>query len=162
MDYNVGTHHTNVDAVGRVREADWRKAAIILSRSHTLRRYTPRSCRGRPLGHRSLGRERCRKLTLMSDAPKSALELVMERLRKKDAEAGLPDTPLTDAQREAIAEARNIYEARVAERRILHQAAVAAIHEPAERDERDVELRRDLERLESERDSKIKRIRETS
>jgi hypothetical protein len=98
----------------------------------------------------------------MSDAPKSALELVMERLKKKDAEAGLRDTPLTDAQREAIAEARNLYEARVAEVRILHDSAMAGIHDPAQRAEREAELRCDLERLESERDSKIKRIRETS
>ena len=42
----------------------------------------------------------------------------MERLRKKDAEAGVQETTLTDAQREAIAEARRVYEARVAERRI--------------------------------------------
>ena len=38
----------------------------------------------------------------MSDAPKSALELVMERLRKKDAEAGVTETPLTDAQRSEL------------------------------------------------------------
>lgn len=97
----------------------------------------------------------------MSDAPKSALELVMERLKKQDAEAGLQDRPLTDAQRDAIAEARNIHEARVAEHRILHESAMAGIHDPAERAEREAELRRDLERLESERDSKIKRIRES-
>jgi len=31
VDYNIGTHHTNVDAVERVREADLRQAAIILA-----------------------------------------------------------------------------------------------------------------------------------
>ena len=35
----------------------------------------------------------------MSDAPKSAIDIVMERLRKKDAEAGTEQRPLTDAQR---------------------------------------------------------------
>jgi hypothetical protein len=95
----------------------------------------------------------------MSDAPKSRLELVMERLRKKDAEAGVEDTPLTDDQRQAIAEARSVYEARVAERRILHQSSVASIVDPAERAQRDEELRRDLDRLETDRDAKIKRIR---
>jgi len=94
------------------------------------------------------------------DAPKSALELVMERLKKKDAEAGVQETPLTDAQRAAIADARSVYESRVAERRIMHDSAVAGIFDPAERAERDAELRRDLERFESERDAKIKRIRE--
>jgi hypothetical protein len=98
----------------------------------------------------------------MSDAPKSALELVMERLKKKDAEAGVQETPLTDAQRAAIAEARSIYESRVAERRIMHESAIMSLFDPAERAEREVELRRDLERFESERDAKIKQIRETS
>jgi hypothetical protein len=95
----------------------------------------------------------------MSDAPKSALELVMERLRKKDVEAGVEDTPLTDEQRAAIADARSMYEARVAERRIMHQATVAGIVDPTERAQRDEELRRDLDRFESDRDAKIRRIR---
>jgi hypothetical protein len=98
----------------------------------------------------------------MSDAPKSALELVMERLRKKDAEAGVEDKPLTDEQRQAIAEARSVYDARVAERKIMHQSATAGVFDPAERAEREAELRRDLERFESERDAKIRRIREGS
>jgi hypothetical protein len=95
----------------------------------------------------------------MSDAPKSALDLVMEKLRKKDAEAGLTEKPLTDAQRAEIAEARSVYEARVAERKIMHQSTVAGIFDPAERAERDAELRRDLDRFERERDEKIKRVR---
>ena len=95
----------------------------------------------------------------MSDAPKSRMELVMERLRKQDAEAGVDETPLTDAQRAAIAEARSVYEARVAERRIMHQSAIGGVFDPAERAQRDEELRRDLDRFESDRDSKVKRIR---
>lgn len=95
----------------------------------------------------------------MSDAPKSALELAMERLRKKDVEAGVEATPLTDEQRKAIAEARSVYEARVAERRILHQSAVAGIVDPAERTQREDELRRDLDRFEYDRDVKIRKIR---
>ena len=84
----------------------------------------------------------------------------MARLKKKDADAGIEEKPLTDAQRTAIAEARQVYEARVAERRILHDSAVMGIFDPAERAERDGELRRDLDRLASERDAKIRRIRE--
>ena len=95
----------------------------------------------------------------MSDAPKSAIDIVMERLRKKDAEAGTEQRPLTDAQRAAIAEARRVYEAQAAERRIMHQSTVAGIFEPAELEERESELRRDLDRFERERDEKIKRIR---
>ena len=96
----------------------------------------------------------------MTDAPKSALDLVMERLRKKDAEAGIQETPLTDAQRAAIAEVRRAYEARVAERRIMHDSTLAGVADPAERAERESELRRDLDRFERERDEKIRRVRE--
>jgi hypothetical protein len=92
-------------------------------------------------------------------APKSAYELAMEKLRKKDADAGVEEQVLTDAQREAIAEARSVYESRVAERRIMHQSAVVGVFDPAEREERDLELRRDLERFASDRDAKIKKIR---
>jgi hypothetical protein len=95
----------------------------------------------------------------MSDAPKSALDIVMERLRKMDAEAGVEQRPLTDTQRAAIAEARNIYDAQAAERRIMHQSTIAGVFDPAELEERESELRRDLDRFEREREEKIKRIR---
>jgi hypothetical protein len=95
----------------------------------------------------------------MTDAPKSAIELVMERLRKKDAEAGVTEKPLTDDQRTAIAEARSVYEAHVAERKILHESAIRTTFDPAERQALDEALRRDLDRFESDRDSKIRKIR---
>ena len=95
----------------------------------------------------------------MADAPKSRLELVMERLRQQDAAAGVADTPLTDAQRAAIAEARSVYESRVAERRIMHESAIATLIDPEQRAQRDEELRRDLDRFASDRDAKVKRIR---
>ena len=96
----------------------------------------------------------------MSDQPKSAYELAMERLRKKDAEAGVEETSLTDEQRKAIAEVRSIYDSRVAERRIMHQSAMLSTFDPEAAAEREAEFRRDLERFASERDAKIKRIRE--
>jgi hypothetical protein len=95
----------------------------------------------------------------MTDAPKSAIDIVMERLRRKDAEAGTEQQTLTDAQRTAIADARTIFEAQTAERRIMHQSAVAAVFDPAVLEEREAEMRRDLDRFERERDEKIKRIR---
>ena len=97
----------------------------------------------------------------MADEPKSALDIVMERLRRKDAEAGTALRRLTDEQRAAIAEVRNIYEAQVAERRIMHQSAVAGLFDPEQLAEREGEMRRDLERFERERDEKVKRIRES-
>ena len=98
----------------------------------------------------------------MTDAPKSALELVMERLRRKDAEAGVDDTPLTDEQRAAIAEARSVYEAKVAERRIMHESAMRKTFDPAERESLEQGFRRDLERFESDRETKVRRIRDTA
>jgi hypothetical protein len=95
----------------------------------------------------------------MSDEPRSRLEIVMERLRKKDADAGIEETPLTDEQRAEIAEARSIYEAKVAERRIMHRTALATVFDPAEREQLDELFRRDLERFESDRDARIRRIR---
>ena len=83
----------------------------------------------------------------------------MERLRKKDAEAGITETPITDDQRTAIAEARSIYESRVAERRIMHQSAIMQTFDPAERQALDDGLRQDLERFESERETKVRKIR---
>jgi hypothetical protein len=84
----------------------------------------------------------------------------MERLRRKDAESGTEQQALTDAQRTAIAEVRTIYDAQTAERRIMHQSTVAAVFDPAILEEREAEMRRDLDRYERERDEKIKRIRE--
>ena len=96
----------------------------------------------------------------MSETPKSALELVMERLKKKDADAGITEKPLTDEQRAAIAEARSVYDAKVAERRIMHQSAATRTIDREERQTIDDALRRDLERFESDRESKVKKIRE--
>jgi hypothetical protein len=95
----------------------------------------------------------------MSDAPKSAYELAMEKLRKKDAADGIQEQVLSDEQRAAIAEARSVHESRVAERRIMHQSATVGIFDPAELEERNSELRRDLERFESDLNAKIRRIR---
>jgi hypothetical protein len=96
----------------------------------------------------------------MSDAaPKSAFELAMERLRQKDKEASIDERPLTDEQKAAIAEARQFYKAKVAEREILHQAALraAGTHEEIER--LNENLRRDKERLVNDRDRKIAETR---
>jgi hypothetical protein len=94
------------------------------------------------------------------DAPKSALDIVMERLRQRDAAAGTEQKALTDAQRSAIAEVRSIYDAQVAERKIMHRSSVDSVFDPAVIEERELELRRDLERFERERDEKITRIRD--
>ncbi|HVH27396.1 MAG TPA: hypothetical protein VM818_11565 [Vicinamibacterales bacterium] len=92
-------------------------------------------------------------------APKSAYELAMERLRKKDADAGIEQKPLSDAQKTAIAEIRNFYEAKLAEVELLHQGRMRSIFDPAEREAREQEYRRDRERLTTERDAKLEKAR---
>jgi hypothetical protein len=94
------------------------------------------------------------------DAPKSAIELAMARLRAKDREAGVEEKPLTEAQREAIAEARRVAEAKLAEREILYQSKLRAVFEPEAREILEDEYRRDRERVLSDRDRKIETIRE--
>src|SRR5687768_13333202 len=96
---------------------------------------------------------------MSDDAPKSAVELAMARLRKKDAEAGIDDRPPTDEQKQAIAEVRRVYEARLAEREILFQAAVRKAHDPEALQALDDEYRRDRDRLNGERERKIEEIR---
>jgi hypothetical protein len=97
---------------------------------------------------------------MSDDKPlKSALELAMERFRKSDAEAGVERRPPTEAQKAAIAEVRNFYEAKLAELEVLHQGRLRGTADPAERQEREQEYRRDRERLNSERDAKIEKVR---
>ena len=100
----------------------------------------------------------------MSDdeAPKSAVELAMARLRSKDASAGVESRPLSEEQRAAIAEIRRVYEARLAEREILHGSALrGAGGDAAALEELEQQYRRDRERLISERDSKLEGIRKS-
>ena len=90
---------------------------------------------------------------------KSSLELAMERLARKDAEAGIANTPITDAQKAAIAETRNFYEAKLAELEVLHQSKINGTFDPAERETLDQQYRREREHLITERDNKIARQR---
>ena len=92
-------------------------------------------------------------------APKSRLELVMEKLRQQDEANGITQVTLTDAQREAIAAAKKQYEARVAQRRIMHQTAISGTFDPAVIMEREEELRRDLARFEREHEETLAGIR---
>ena len=92
-------------------------------------------------------------------ALKSAYELAMERLRKNDEEAGVERRPVTDAQKAAIAEIRNFYEAKIAEVEVLHQGRLRTTVDPGERAAREEGYRRDRQRLSTERDAKIEKAR---
>jgi len=96
----------------------------------------------------------------MSDnVPKSAYELAMERLRKKDQDEGIIAVPLSDEQRAQIAEVRNFYEAKIAEQKVLHESAMRRTLDAAERDTLVEQHRRELEHFTSARDGKIEKIR---
>ena len=92
-------------------------------------------------------------------APKSAYELAMERLKKKDEEAGLTRQPVTDAQKAAIAEIRNFYEAKLAELDVMHQSKLRASVDPEARATLEQEFRREREHLTTERDAKVEKAR---
>ena len=99
----------------------------------------------------------------MTDSgPKSAYELAMERLRQKDKEGGIVERPLTAEQKTAIAEARRTYEAKVAEREILHRDALRHAKSAEELQKLNEEFARDRDRYGRDRDRKIAEIRESS
>lgn len=93
------------------------------------------------------------------DAPKTAYELAMERLRQKERESGAEERPLTDAEKAAIGEARQVYEAKLAERQILYQHALRQARSPEEAAKLGEEFARDRDRFASDRDRKIAGIR---
>jgi hypothetical protein len=93
------------------------------------------------------------------DAPKSSLELAMERLRKKDREAGVEERSLSAEQRAAIGEVRKVYEAKLAEREILYQSALRKTRDPEAAAALEAEYRRDRERINAERDRKMDEAR---
>jgi len=95
------------------------------------------------------------------DAPKSAYELAMERLRAEDEAAGV-EAPrkLTRQQKETIAELRQRAKAKLAEIEILHRknlAAAAADPEQLTRIEEQYEV--DRRRVESSLESSVERVR---
>jgi len=96
---------------------------------------------------------------MADERPKTAYELAMERLAKKDREAGAESRPLTEEQKTAVAEARQVYQARVAEREILHRSALAKAASAEEVEGLNLALRRDLDRLATDRDRKIAQVR---
>ena len=93
------------------------------------------------------------------DAPKSAYEIILERLKKKDRDDGVEEHPLSGEQKDRIAGVRQVYEARLAEREILHQASRRKAQDLETLDKLEEEYRRDRERIASERDRKLDEAR---
>jgi hypothetical protein len=97
---------------------------------------------------------------MTDEAPKSAYELAMERLRRKDAESGVEELLLTEEQREEIAEIKRVYAAKVAEAEILHKSKLMTVWEPEERAKVEQNYRRDLERFKSDQERKLLAVRQ--
>lgn len=100
----------------------------------------------------------------MDDAPKSAYEIAMAKLKQQDRDKGeAAPASLTDDQKRRIAEIRRKCEARVAEREILfrgERARAAADPEGAAKLEQvEKEHLSDRTRFEAERDRDIAAVR---
>ncbi len=100
----------------------------------------------------------------MSDAPKSAYELALEKLKQRDRERGeAAPALLTDDQKKRIAEIRRVCDARLAEREILHASDRARALADPEGQEKlaklEEEYSRDRRRFEQERDRQIEGVR---
>jgi ABC-type polar amino acid transport system ATPase subunit len=99
----------------------------------------------------------------VADELKSAVELAMERLRKKDAQSK-ESAPrrLTAGQKERIAEIRREYKAKLAERELLYQSERAgALADPEVSERVEADYRRDREFLEKQRETRIQEVKET-
>ncbi len=95
----------------------------------------------------------------MDSGPKSALELAMERLKKKDAEQGVSERALTDEQKNEIAEVRKTYAAKLAQEEIIFKSKSVGFLDHDSRQVLEEHYRRDVDRLTHERDRKIEKIR---
>jgi aminoglycoside phosphotransferase len=96
---------------------------------------------------------------LSDDEPKTAYELILERLKKKDHDEGVEERPVSDDQRARIAELRNVAKAKLAEREIFFNQSRRKAADPEALAALEEEYRRDRERIQSERDRKIEQVR---
>src|SRR5438128_1093588 len=94
----------------------------------------------------------------MGKTPKSSYELAMERLRAADP-TGPKKSSLTPKQKEAIAEARRVAAARVAEREMLFRDYLKQLEDPAERERAESEYRTDRRRIDDDCERAVEKIR---
>ena len=93
------------------------------------------------------------------EAPKSAIELAMARFKKQDADQGVSERTLTDGQKSEIAEVRKLYAAKLAQEEILFKTKMQGLMDSEVRQDVQDHYRRDVERINHERDRKIEKIR---
>ena len=101
---------------------------------------------------------------MSDDRPKSAYEIALEKLQQRDRERGeTAPAALTDEQKKAIAGIRKVFEARLAEREILHRSERAKLQSDPEGEEKlaklEEEYARDRQRIGEQRDRAIETAR---
>jgi hypothetical protein len=99
-------------------------------------------------------------MTDQDEAPKSALEIAMARLKQKDAERGEQTAPLTDEQKARIAEVRQAAQAKLAQEDILFKSSLAKTIDPEARAKLEAEHRLDVQRINDDAERKIGKVRQ--
>jgi hypothetical protein len=100
----------------------------------------------------------------MSDRPKSAYEITLEKLKQQDRERGVsaPAT-LSAAQKKSIAEIRKVAQAKLAEREILYRSERLKVLQDPEGGPKlekiEEEYAADRRRIEAEQDRQIDKVR---
>lgn len=96
---------------------------------------------------------------MSDDAPKSALEIAMARLRQKDAEAGTTEQTLTDEQKARIAEVKQAAAAKLAQEDIMFKASLAHTWDPEARAKLEAGHRHDVQRIHDDQDAKVAKVK---
>jgi hypothetical protein len=89
---------------------------------------------------------------------KSAYELALERMDAQGIDRP-SSTTLSDATKQAIADARALTQAKIAELEILHRDQMAKLTDPVKRMEQEEFYQRERETLTRDGDAKVDRIR---
>lgn len=100
----------------------------------------------------------------MSDRPKSAYEITLEKLKRQDRERGeAAPTALSESQKKAIAEIRRVAQAKVAEREILYRSERQKVLQDPEGAAKlqtiEEEYASDRRRIDADRDRQIEKVR---
>ena len=98
--------------------------------------------------------------SMTDESPKTAYELAMERLRRKDAADGVEEREVSKEQKAEIAEIRRVFAAKIAEAEIMYKSKIMALLDPEQRALAEQAHRRDLERLRDDQERKLAKLRE--
>ncbi len=92
---------------------------------------------------------------------KSAYELALERMESQGMDRP-SSTTLSEATKQAIADARALTQSKIAELEILHRDQMAKLTDPVKRMEQEEFYLRERETLTREGDTKVQRIKDSA